>query len=221
MNYVRTNALICTVLFSAVAVCGGRQTAPTSSPITRPSFFAGDAQSGATGQHWEKKTDEHGGVSAHVATTGQTPDGAATMTFDAQCSTGEGGVASLIFTVLGAAEMKNFDFDNFEGPDAPAQHKPLLSVTVHRAVGGDVVVATPVSGSYTVTDKGFQFEASMDYNKASKVTIVTDALIAGGSSLLVKVRGFKDPRKSIVANFSTEGASAVLGEVMKGCGAHH
>ncbi|MBE7421962.1 MAG: hypothetical protein HS110_05945 [Zoogloeaceae bacterium] len=55
-------------------------------------------------------------------------------------ATGDGGTArdrgrgmlALAFSIAPVAPLKGFDFDYFEGPDAPAKGKKLMSVTIHK-----------------------------------------------------------------------------------------
>jgi hypothetical protein len=160
------------------------------------------------------------GTAAEVAGEAQTPDGPAKVTLSFECTPGKGGTSVADFVVLGATKLKGFDFDDFEGPDAPAKSKPLVTFTVHPASGSDVVVNTAVSGSYTVTDGGFAFEAYTKANEPGKVTQLTDAIAAGGLSISVLVQSFNHADKSIQATFSTKGAAGIVRDAMKSCGKH-
>jgi hypothetical protein len=213
---ILTATLVFIVLADALAegACAEGQTADPNQSLT---WLANDSQAGPATQSWVKKTDQYGRTSADVTATGQTPDGPTQMTLQADCSTGKGGVANLVLTVVGAAKMKNFGFEDFEGPDAPAMRKPLVTMTVHRP-RGDLVTTTAVTGSYTVSDEGFEFNLSLDYNRPSKVTRITDALRQDGTGISVSVRGLKDPKKAINVDFPATGAPTVLGEIMNGCG---
>jgi hypothetical protein len=158
------------------------------------------------------------GMAAEIAGQAQTPDGPAKVRLSFECTAGKGGTNSVVFVVLGATKLKGFDFDNFEGPDAPASAKPLVTFTVHRTSGADVVVKTTASGSYTVTDEGFAFEVSTAANaREGKVAQLTDAVVRGAASISVRVQGFKDPQKTIQVTFSTNGAAEVVGQAMKAC----
>jgi hypothetical protein len=65
---------------------------------------------------------------------------------------------------------------------------------------------------------GADWHLSLDYNRPSKVTRITDALRQDGTGISVSVRGLKDPKKTVNLDFRATGAPAVLGEIMKGCG---
>src|SRR5580704_2330441 len=177
--------------------------------------YSGEPNLNRDDWHSEKTIN---GMAAEVAGEAQTPDGPAKVTLSFECTPGKGGTNSVVFVVLGATKLKGFDFDNFEGPDAPASAKPLVTFTVHRTSGADVVVKTTASGSYTVTDQGFAFEVSTAANvREGKVAQLTDAIARGGASISVRVQGFKDPQKTIQVTFSTAGAAEVVSQAMKAC----
>jgi hypothetical protein len=184
----------------------------------------GRIRSGAIGKRiqtsapadWQIKKQQNGTV-AEVAADAQTPDGTAKTTISFQCSPGKGGTSTITFVVLGAFRMKGFDFDDFEGPDAPAQRHSQVTITAHRP-SGDLVIKTACTGYYTVSDEGFAFEITTMANVRGKVTQMSDAMIQGATGISVRVQGLKHPQKVIQANFPATGAAAALSQVMQGCG---
>src|SRR5260370_6100492 len=165
---------------------------------------------------WQIKKEQNR-TSAEVSADGQTPDGTAKTTLSFQCTPGKGGTSTITFTVLGAFKMKGFDFDDFEGPDAPAQRHAHVTITAHRPAG-DLVIKTACTGYYTVSDEGFAFEISTMANVRGKVTQFSDALIHGATGISVRVQGLKHPQKIIETNFPAAGAAAALTQVMQRCG---
>ncbi len=165
---------------------------------------------------WQVKKEQNG-MAAEVAADGQTPDGTAKTTLSFQCSPGKGGTSTITFIVLGAFKMKGFDFDDFEGPDAPAQRHAQVTLTTHR-LAGDLVIKTPCTGYYTVSDEGFAFEITTMASVRGKVTQLSDALIQGATGISIRIKGLKHPEKIIEANFPATGAAAALTQVMQGCG---
>lgn len=157
------------------------------------------------------------GMEAIVDGQAHTPDGPAKVRLSFTCTPGKGGTSGVSFVVLGANKLTGFDFDDFEGPDAPASGKPLVTFVAHKN-GGDVVVQTACSGSYTVTDGGFSFDAYNAANARGKVTELSDALIAGATSISVRVQGLKNPQKTIEATFQATGAAEAVRQAMKACG---
>ena len=165
---------------------------------------------------WQLKKEQNG-MAAEVAAEARTPDGPAKSTLSFQCSPGKGGTSTITFIVLGAVKMNGFDFDEFEGPDAPAQRRSLVTITAHRPAR-NLVIRTACSGYYTVSDEGFAFEVTTMANVSGKVNQLADALIHDAGGISVRVHGLKHPQKVIEADFPTGGSAAVLGEVMRGCG---
>jgi hypothetical protein len=213
-------------LYSAVAVAFCGYVGPSQSLVHRSlagperlSSRGGPAvrsMSGNSVSDWQVKK-EGGVMSAEVGADASTPDGTARSTLAFQCAPGKGGTATVRFTVLAAVKIKSFDFDDFEGPDAPATGRQLVTFIVQRAAG-DLVVKTSVSGYYTVSDEGFAFENSAMANARSKVTQLGDALMNGASAISVRVKGLKNAQKTIEATFPAAGAGAILGQVMQACG---
>jgi hypothetical protein len=184
----------------------------------KPSHALGVPASARAVEDWQVKTLANGSA-AEVAVDAQTPDGPAKSTLSFQCSPGKGGTSTITFIVLGAAKMKGFDFDEFEGPDAPAQRRALVTLTAHRPAG-DLVIRTACTGYFTVSDEGFAFEVTIMANVRGKVTRLSDALIHGATGISIHIRGLKHPEKNIEATFPATGAAAALTQVMRGCGKH-
>jgi hypothetical protein len=202
------SALLLSVLTSVNAFIGRSQ------PVATLNGWLPTMQAGNMDDWHASKTIS--GMEAVVDGQAQTPDGPAKVQLSFTCTPGRGGTSGVSFVVLGATKLTGFDFDDFEGPDAPAAEKPLVTFTVHKA-GGDVVVHTACSGSFTVSGGGFSFDTYNMTNTRGKVTELSDALIAGATSISVRVQGLKNPQKTIEATFQASGAAEALRQVMKAC----
>ena len=214
----RRCAIACLALFCSFQLGAGLSRAgasKVSEPVgsDRPPGFAGPYKSANA---WQIKNQDNG-VVAEAAAEAKTPDGPARSTLSFQCTSGKGGASTIEFTVAGAVAMKGFDFDEFEGPDAPAQRHALVTLTAHRRAG-DLVIRTSCTGFYTVSDEGFAFEVTTMANVHGKVSQLSDALIHGATSISIRIRGLKHAEKTIEATFPADGAPAILGQIMAGCG---
>ena len=116
--------------------------------------------SGSMGQDWRHFVGEHGIHKVLTAASGDTPDGPATTTLTLACRPegGKGGIF-VSYGLRDAHKMKSFDLIYFQGPDAPAQHKRLvtLSIQTKRAKS---IFKRRASGEYSNMDNSddFQFE---------------------------------------------------------------
>ncbi|MGH9759225.1 MAG: hypothetical protein ACREDR_22970 [Blastocatellia bacterium] len=175
--------------------------------------------SAAGGDDWQVKPVQSG-MTAVVEGQAKTPDGLAKASLSFSCVPGKDGTTSIEFIVQGANNMKGFPFDAFEGPDAPAANLSLIAFTAHRAAG-DLIVKSGCSGFYGgagVPDDAFTFEvASVLKARQRSVKQLSDALIQGATSISIKITGYKQPGKIVEATFSTSGAAAAVGQVMKAC----
>jgi hypothetical protein len=179
---------------------------------------SGGSLEASSADDWQVKKDQSG-MGAVVEGQAQTPDGPAKATLIFHCTPGKDGTTSIQFIVDGAAKMKGFPFDAFEGPDAPAAKFALITFTVHRGAG-DLQVRSSCSASYGgmgVPDDSFTFEIdSVLKSRKRAVTQLSDALIAGAKSLSIKIAAYKR-QGSIDAAFAASGASAAVAQAMKDC----
>jgi len=207
-------ALSCWFQVPALSFSHGTFAALESPRSGQAHYYAGAVSTSR--DDWQLKKEQNR-TAAEVAAEARTPDGPAKSTLSFHCSPGKGGASTITFIVLGAVKMEGFDFDEFEGPDAPAQRRSLVTITAHRP-GRNLVIKTSCTGYYTVSDEAFAFEITTMANVYGKVNQLSDALIHGATGISVRVRGLKHAQKVIEADFPTSGAAAVLGEVMRGCG---
>ncbi len=112
------------------------------------------------GQDWRYFEGQYGIHKVFTTATGQTPDGPATTTLTLACRPegGKGGIL-VFYGVREAHQIESLDLLYFEGPDAPAQHKRLFTLTI-QTKQGEVTFKMKASGAFSDMDnmKDFQFE---------------------------------------------------------------
>src|SRR5262245_923319 len=98
---------------------------------------------------------QNGDLNRKVSTQAATPDGNRPAQMEFQYTTGRGGGLELKLSLPDATSLKGFNFDDFEGPDAPSGNHKLGELRAQSAAGA-AVFQTTVSGSYA-TDTEFVF----------------------------------------------------------------
>ena len=128
------------------------------------------------------------------------------------------GVLALEFTVSPMSSIKGFDFDYFEGPDAPVGAQKLMKVTVTK--GGRPFIHTLIlSGSLgsEYVDDGFVFEANnLTRNKQGQVRKVLDQVLQGAESLEVAVIDGNNHAIVLSATFPLTGSKGAIEALLKG-----
>ena len=162
---------------------------------------------------WKYVTQHNRPDIASTTATGKSPDGPIQTTFNVEYSPGKTGVLTVDFVVAGAAKMKGFGFDDFEGPDAPAAKRKLTRVTVEKPGGKPVTVNLTVAGWYL--DHSFHFAANEENKNPGDVLKVVRALQAGATRVSVTVTDLHDAKKSLHAEFASADPSAALAKLMK------
>jgi hypothetical protein len=130
------------------------------------------------------------------------PERAATLHIG--CSSDANGALVIELTIPDANTKKDFDYDDFEGPDA---HAGALSHIAWITTGGKASITTDVAGSYIPNPpEAFQFGLDEDSRKHSKGA----TLIAGFKSepgKLVWTQSSDDKSKrTLVATFDFDAA---------------
>ena len=82
------------------------------------------------GQQWQYSLDKYGWHTAQVSAYGMTPDGVVytTLSILHGCSPNE--ILRLKYIIPNAGDMKNFNFDDFDGPDPPVYIRKLKLMTI-------------------------------------------------------------------------------------------
>ena len=171
-------------------------------------------------QEWEPPMSRNRTYSTQVSASGSTPDGLTETTLAVRCLPGTKGrgYVEFVYTVKRARDMKNFNFTDFEGPDAPAGAKKLVRVIVYSK-SHNVTAKVSVTGGLKGDDPdAFEFSfAARGYRKGD-ITRLVDTIRQGASMISVTVHDYRDSKKTIHTDFSTTGASNAVDRLMKNCG---
>lgn len=130
---------------------------------------------------------------------------------------GATGMLNLEFTVSPAGSIPDFDFQYFEGPDAPARGQTLMTITVTQ--GSEHVVRTFGQNGYwsAEVDDGFAFQtASMTRDRESDVRRLLDQLREGARSIEISVTDGRNPAIVLSASFPLSSSEAVFEALLEG-----
>jgi len=131
------------------------------------------------------------------------------------CRPGPEGTVSINYTVYNTDNAGGFNFDSFEGPDAPASLKKLLDIDVETAAG-IINIKTAVSGSY-IENKAFTFSMIAMNTGRSGVRTIAEALANGAKAIRITVHDMNAPPITIRTDFPASNARAVIEKTIKGC----
>jgi len=137
-------------------------------------------------------------------------------TLELTCTSGKGGAVTWTLKIEQKDALIGFDFDAFEGPDAPVGDRALARLALEGGVmrtGFD----TKVNGFLSEIST-YAFEFSAPANSASQAGLLAEALDATTKAIHWTVRAPDDSGRAIEATFSAGGAAPVLRETMMGCG---
>jgi len=164
---------------------------------------------------WHFAEGANGLRSATTWAQGRTPAGQVPMKLEVRCRPGPDGVASIIYSVRGAQALRNFSYEDFEGPEAPAAKRKLGTIRV-VALRRDVSVTTSFTGSYQ-EDGTFAFNLSAPLVGRNEVKWLTDAMILGAVLVVVTIQDPRDSKRRIHAQFQASSAAVPVTNTMDGC----
>jgi hypothetical protein len=130
---------------------------------------------------------------------------------------GRTGILALEFTVSPATSIKGFDFEYFEGPDAPARDRKLMRITVTR--NGKRFVQTFYQNGFWSAEvaDGFVFEtAAITRDKRSEVRKLFDQLRQGAQSIEIAVTDGRNHALVLSAAFPLSDSKPVFEALLKG-----
>ena len=118
----------------------------------------------------------------------------------------DGGAISVELWVPQAATLKDFDYDDFEGPDAAAGNRALSHVSLTGAAGA-TGITYPAAGWYSGEDdpNTFVFGISQLSHRKGQVAALLAAVDAKYTQLVWVQNGFKD-RRELRATFALDDA---------------
>lgn len=132
--------------------------------------------------------------------------------------------------VRNSASVKGFDFDKFDGPDAPAGNKPRVSVAIEAAnehfakkfgqSGSQnslrwLLPETKMDASSLNDSADFTFVIGDPMRSLKDFIAITDLLQKSPSKIEVTVTDFTNPKRTLHFNFATDNVSEIMGKLMK------
>jgi hypothetical protein len=198
----------------------------------------------AKGDGWELHADPKGDAQVAICTgTGNGPEGPAKATLVIRHA--RGGPLKIVkkhdvtqlpigieLCVHNSVSVKGFDFDKFDGPDAPALNKALVSVAIETANEhfakkfrqsgfqnslGWLLPETKMDASALNDSADFTFGigGSNEDKDLKDFIAITDLLQKSPSKIEVSVTDFTTPKRTLHFNFATDNVSEVMGKLMK------
>lgn len=154
-----------------------------------------------------------GDVNRKVATQATTPNGSLPAQMKFQYTAGRGGGLFLEMSLPDVTSVKGFNFDGFEGPDAPSGKHKLGQLRVQSAAGS-AIFDTPVSGSYA-TNTEFVFSVWLKAMPLSLKSQFARALSGSDAKLTFTLHGFKKPSETISSTVTDAEFLRAFGEQFK------
>ena len=120
----------------------------------------------------------------------------------------DGGAISLELWVPQASTRKDFDYDDFEGPDAAAGDRALSRVSA-IADSRTTEITYPAAGWYSGEDPDtFVFGVSQRSHREGKIATLLGGIDAKSTRLVWVQRGFDDPKRELRSTFPLDAATA-------------
>jgi hypothetical protein len=163
--------------------------------------------------------DEYARI-ARVSAVGKTPDGEAYTFLKLECPTKgnkENPVISFEYSVSNPDKIPGFNFDYFEGPNAPAQEKKLVEIQANSPKNNLYwnFAAAGLYGGYAEVI-AFAFSPSTS-NKPDKTTQFAQMIADGSTEVTVTVHDYQDNQKVIKTTFPAIDPSSNVARVLNGC----
>jgi hypothetical protein len=135
---------------------------------------------------------------------------ARSATLHAACSPdGDGGALSIELIVLEANTRKDFDYDDFEGPDAAAGGKALAHLA-WTAASGTTEISSAAAGWYAPEPpQSFMFGVSQLSHRRESPAKLLAAIGSEPGKLVWTQTGFDKATRKLVATFEFDAAAAM------------
>jgi hypothetical protein len=117
----------------------------------------------------------------------------------------DGGALEIALNLPGAYTRKDFDYDDFEGPDAAASSKALSTLT-WSAASGKTTISHVAAGWYL--DDAFNFGVSQLSHRREDPARLLDAVRDEAGQLAWTQTGFDSSKRQLVARFDLDAAAA-------------
>lgn len=154
---------------------------------------------------------------AVVRSVGKSPNGEVDTTFELQCPTKENQVTTFTYKVWNPRQIPNFNFDYFEGPDAPALKEKLVSIQAHspdKSLDWQFSTAGLYGGFAEII--AFEFSPST-FNKPDKTAQLAQMIAKGSTEVIITVQDNRDKNKTIKSTFPAINPKSDVANILAGC----
>ena len=164
------------------------------------SLFCGAICFGQQAGTWNYSTTPEGAKRLTAHAIASTPSGSRECSVKFSKGLGKKSTYTIIFCVKNVKDIKDFHFDDFDGPDAEVAGKPMKIdfVSVDKSYGFNFLPA----GNYTVQpENGFEF-SSYWLGKDNDLFKLVEKISTTSGKLHISISDSKDPKCTISAEFS-------------------
>jgi hypothetical protein len=171
-------------------------------------------------EDWAVIVNNEYGQYAKVLAVGKTPDGEAFTSLTLHCPTKkdkENPVISFEYSVNNPDKIPSFNFDYFEGPNAPVLERKLVEIQANSPRGNlywNFVAAGWYGGFAEVI--AFVFSPSTS-NKPDKTAQFVRMIAEGSTEVTITVHDYQDNQKVIKTTFPAIDPSSNVARVLNGC----
>lgn len=168
---------------------------------------------------WSRSSEDHGrrlSYAGDVTVLGQATHLDATFYCNTERTKMVTGAIGFDLDLAHPEAIKTFDFDDFEGPDAPAGKRQLLMATIVRPNGAQEHITASPSGSYSPRES-FAFEVSdFFYRKGTPARRVLEALRSDATSLTITIADYQRSTTRIELTIPVAGTSGEFRWLLEG-----
>ena len=119
----------------------------------------------------------------------------------------DGGALSIELVVTEANTRKDFDYDDFEGPDAPASGKALSGITWTTATGTTQITRAAAGWYAPKPPQSFLFGISQLSRHREEPARLLNAILDEPGTLVWTQTGFDNAKRQLVASFTLDAAA--------------
>ena len=165
---------------------------------------------------WRININDSQARAAQISAIGKTPDGETQTIFWLQCPAEKNNLVSINYLVQNSSKISNFNFDDFEGPDAPVQNKKLVEI---RATSSHETLSfrTAVAGSYGAVEDLPAFVFELGTIKQDKIMQLAQMVAKGSTKITFVVHDNRDYQKTVETTFPAIDAAGDVAKTLNGC----
>jgi hypothetical protein len=120
----------------------------------------------------------------------------------------DGGAVSIELIVPEANTRKDFDYDDFEGPDAPGGNKALSKLTWTTASGATTITSAAAGWYAPEPPQSFMFGVSQLSHRRAEPARLLNAIGAAAGQFTWTQTGFDNAKRQLVAHFELDADAA-------------